>query len=114
MQGHVDCTAKILSITASGHSKIISIKFPEQISQYLAFKGSIAVSGVSLTISKLLEDHFMVSLIPYTLKTTNLGLLRVGNTVNLEIDLIARYLERLVQSKEQETKFQWLKDRNFI
>ncbi|MFH1284883.1 MAG: hypothetical protein ABIH78_04860, partial [Candidatus Peregrinibacteria bacterium] len=89
-------------------------KFPANISRYLAFKGSITINGVSLTISNLQENTFSVDLIPLTLKKTNLGKLKKGDKVNLEIDMVARYLERLLDCKEAEAKYEYLKERNLI
>ncbi len=101
VQGHVDATATVISRTPAGHWDQVRISLPEQISQYVVEKGSIAVDGVSLTVSALSapEDTtawFEVSLIPETLKRTTLGTRAHGDTVNLEVDVIAKYVERLL------------------
>ncbi len=111
VQGHVDGMGTVTSIS---NQHEVEIKFPLELSRFLAFKGSVTINGVSLTISKLLEKNFIVSLIPFTLEQTNLGKLQPGNEVNLEIDLIARYLERMVDEKEGHAKYNFLKERNLI
>jgi riboflavin synthase len=97
VQGHVDATGTVLSREPSEHWDVVRISLPEQISRYVVEKGSIAVDGVSLTVSALGDDWFEVSLIPETLKRTTLGHRPPGETVNLEVDVIAKYVERLVQ-----------------
>ncbi len=114
VQGHVDSTAEIIFIKKNGKNTEISIKTPKKLRKYIAFKGSITVNGVSLTVSKLEDKSFTVALIPHTLEKTNLKELKKGSIVNLEIDLIARYLENLLNQKEKETKYEFLKDRNLI
>ncbi len=96
VSGHVDFCAAIKKITKKGGSKILSIASPPKMAKYFALKGSVTINGVSLTISKLGAESFEVSLIPYSQKTTNLGKLQKGNLVNIEIDLITRYLEKLL------------------
>ena len=91
VQGHVDDTGTVEDKKNEGNSKILKIQFPQHLKKYIALKGSIAINGVSLTISDLTKNTFNVSLIPHTLKNTNLGLLKKGNKVNLEVDILARY-----------------------
>lgn len=114
VQGHVDTTGEVLELSEKENRSTLTINLPKEISKYLAFKGSITINGVSLTVSDLQEKHFSVDLIPHTLEKTNLGKLKKGDKVNLEIDIIARYLERLVTEKESETKFDFLIRRGFI
>jgi riboflavin synthase len=97
VQGHVDATGTILSRAPSEHWDVVRISLPGSIARYVVEKGSIAVDGVSLTVSGLGEDWFEVSLIPETLKRTTLGSRQPGGIVNLEVDVIAKYVERLVQ-----------------
>ncbi len=102
VQGHVDATGTVVSRTQAGHWDQVRISLPEQISRYVVEKGSIAVDGVSLTVSALsppgaTTQWFEVSLIPETLKRTTLGTRSPGDTVNLEVDVIAKYVERLLQ-----------------
>ena len=94
VQGHVDCTGKILKTQKEKSQKTLRISFPKKYSKLLALKGSIAVNGVSLTISSLKKDFFEVCLVSHTLKTTNLSDLKKNDTVNLEFDIISKYNER--------------------
>jgi riboflavin synthase len=93
VQGHVDGVGKVLRADAEG----FEIEAPEEVLRYCVEKGSIAVEGVSLTIARLTEDSFEVALIPHTLDVTTLGVLRPGDEVNLETDVIARHVERLLE-----------------
>ena len=99
VQGHVDATGAVISREPSEHWDVVRIGLPAQISRYVVEKGSIAVDGVSLTVSAIspADDWFEVSLIPETLKRTTLGRRQPGEVVNLEVDVIAKYVERLVQ-----------------
>jgi riboflavin synthase len=97
VQGHVDATGTIVSRAPSEHWDVVRVSLPGSISRYVVEKGSIAVDGVSLTVSGLGDDWFEVSLIPETLKRTTLGGRQPGEAVNLEVDVIAKYVERLVQ-----------------
>ena len=96
VQGHVDTTAKLLAVQAVGQDHKIEIELPKEFAQYVVFKGSIAVSGVSLTVAELHPDRFVNWIIPHTWSVTNLHRLHPGDRVNLEFDLIAKYVERLV------------------
>ena len=97
--GHVDGTGKIISKTKDGIAEIFDISYPSEIGKYLAKKGSVAVDGISLTIVDVNKDFFRLSLIPHSLKMTTLGFKKTGDIVNLEIDVLARYIERLFSSK---------------
>ncbi len=92
VQGHVDGTGKVAEIRREGEGRTIFIAAPPEISEYLVEKGSIAVDGISLTVSELRKTSFGVAVIPHTLAMTNLGGRRVGDNVNLEVDLIAKYV----------------------
>jgi riboflavin synthase len=96
VQGHVDGTGAIVDRTPSEHWELVEISLPEQLARYVVDKGSIAVDGVSLTVVAAAADRFTVSLIPETLARTTLGLKRAGDPVNLEVDVIAKYVERLL------------------
>jgi riboflavin synthase len=98
VQGHVDGTAQLLRRTPGDHWEVVRLSLPDAVKRYVVEKGSIAVDGVSLTVSALGEDFFEVSLIPTTLALTTLGHKHVGDMVNLEIDVIAKYVERLLGS----------------
>ncbi len=90
--GHVDSTGKVIAIQKSGMGKRMTISFPMDLNPYLINKGSVAIDGVSLTIAKLNSSTFEVELIPLSLKNTNLSVLKVGNTVNIECDIIGKYV----------------------
>jgi len=114
VQGHVDFTGTVAQVKADKDSTILQISFPPEMAKYLALKGSITVNGVSLTVSFLKEKAFEVSLIPETIKSTNLNLLKKDSKVNVEVDLIARYLDSLLQDMAQQTTYEFLKERNLI
>jgi riboflavin synthase len=102
VQGHVDTTAKLLEVEAVGQDHRIEIELPLEFAQYVVFKGSIAVSGVSLTVAELHPDRFVSWIIPHTWSMTNLRRLGPGDWVNLEFDLIAKYVERLLGERTVE------------
>jgi len=95
VQGHVDGTGVILSRQPSAHWDLVRIGLPAHLSRYLVEKGSITVDGVSLTVVEVRADEFSVSLIPETLRATTLGARTPGDLVNLEVDVVAKYVERL-------------------
>jgi len=96
VQGHVDGVGEVLSRTASEHWEVVQVSLPGDLDRYLVDKGSITVDGVSLTVVEAHEDSFTVSLIPETLARTTLGSRRVGDLVNLEADVIAKHVEKLL------------------
>jgi riboflavin synthase len=96
VQGHVDATGTIEDVRAEGSSRVVRIAASPELLRYVVEKGSIAVDGVSLTVSAVDEAAFEVSLIPETLERTTLGDARPGATVNLEVDVLAKYVEKLV------------------
>jgi riboflavin synthase len=96
VQGHVDGTGHVIARTPSEHWEVVRVALPTALSRYVVEKGSITVDGVSLTVSRLGHDWFEVSLIPTTLQMTTLGAATVGADVNLEVDVIAKYVERLM------------------
>jgi riboflavin synthase len=95
MQGHVDGTGSVASVTEDGLSRVVRIEAPAELLRYVVQKGSIAVDGVSLTVSAVDDQAFEVSLIPETLERTTLGAAARGRTVNLEVDVLAKYVEKL-------------------
>jgi riboflavin synthase len=99
VQGHVDGVGVVTRILPEGGSVRVWIRAPRALRRYIAEKGSIAVDGVSLTVAGLEGTEFAIALIPHTLAITTLGLLRKGSRVNLEIDVLARYLERLLRER---------------
>lgn len=96
VQGHVDATGKFLSAIREGDFWNVRIGFPKEIGQYLVYKGSISVEGISLTIANLGADFFEIAVIPKTWEMTNLSVLKAGDAVNLEADVIAKYVERIL------------------
>ncbi len=96
VSGHVDAVGRVMSIFADGASWRYEFAMPKEVAHYVAHKGSITINGVSLTVNEVSDGSFTVNLVPHTLQETNLGELRVGSIVNLEVDVIARYLERLL------------------
>ncbi|RJQ46414.1 MAG: riboflavin synthase [Gaiellales bacterium] len=97
MLGHVDATGKIVSIKPEGNAIIYTIQAPEEIRRYLLAQGSVGVDGISLTVARLQKDSFSVSLIPHTVKVTTLGHNGVGYEVNLEADVIGKYVEKIMK-----------------
>jgi riboflavin synthase len=95
VQGHVDGVATLLTRTPGERSDELLFALPADLSRYVALKGSIAVDGVSLTVAGVTDDTFTVALIPTTLEHTTLGFREPGDTVNLEVDVVAKYVERL-------------------
>lgn len=94
VSGHVDGVGEVVSITSEGGSHRVRIRAPRPLHRFIAQKGSIGVEGVSLTVNEVEDDIFGVNLIPHTWEVTTLGDLKVGSPVNLEIDMLARYLAR--------------------
>jgi riboflavin synthase len=96
VQGHVDATATIISRDPQENWQVVRISLPPGLARYVVHKGSITVDGVSLTVSAIGPDSFEISLIPETLSRTTLGIKQPGDTVNLEVDVIAKYVEKLL------------------
>jgi riboflavin synthase len=96
VQGHTDGTATIVSRDPQEHWEVVRVSLPADLARYIVHKGSVTVDGVSLTVSGIGEDWFEVSLIPETLKRTTLGLRQPGAEVNLEVDVLAKYVEKLL------------------
>ncbi len=101
VQGHVDGTGSVRAVRDEGFSRVLEIDVEPPLARYLVEKGSVALDGVSLTVSALDEHGFSVSLIPETLQRTNLGQIGEGATVNIEVDILAKHVERLMQSYQE-------------
>jgi riboflavin synthase alpha subunit len=97
VQGHVDAVGRIQSVEAEGDGLRVFVEAPDDVLRYCVEKGSITVDGVSLTVAELAEDAFAVALVPHTLQATTLSELQPGRAVNLEADVLAKYVERLVR-----------------
>ncbi len=98
LQGHVDTTTKVTSIKREGEGYRFSFKLPKEYSHLVVEKGSIGIDGISLTVAELLPDSFSVAVIPHTFENTNLKFKRSGSLVNLEFDIIGKYVEKMVKS----------------
>jgi riboflavin synthase len=96
VQGHVDARGKFLDAESIGDSWTVRVAYPPEIAQYLVFKGSVAVEGISLTIAALTDEYFEIAVIPKTWEVTNFSHLNPGDEVNLEADVIAKYVERIL------------------
>jgi riboflavin synthase len=96
VQGHVDGVGTVSGVREDGFSRVVTIDAPPDVLRYVVEKGSIAVNGVSLTVSAISDEAFEVSLIPETLERTTLGQAAPGAVVNLEVDVLAKYVEKLV------------------
>jgi riboflavin synthase len=99
VQGHVDGVGTVAAVQEDGFARLVRIDAPASVLRYIVEKGSIAVDGVSLTVAGLDNGSFTVSLIPETLQRTNLGEAELGTTVNLEVDVLAKYVERLIGAR---------------
>lgn len=99
VQGHVDTYGAVTKVTAEGEGRRMSVDVAPKYRHYLAEKGSIAIDGVSMTVAAVTDTGFEIALIPHTLQVTTLGLRRPGDQVNLEFDVLAKYLERLLENR---------------
>lgn len=100
VQGHVDGVGVVVAVEAEGDGLRMTIEAPQSVSEYLVEKGSVTVQGVSLTVAGLAGSKFQVALIPHTLEVTTLGDLAVGHEVNLEADILAKYIEALIRKRD--------------
>ncbi|MEK6289695.1 MAG: riboflavin synthase [Acidobacteriota bacterium] len=100
VQGHVDGTAELISVTPEGNAYRMRFKFARELGRYIAMKGSITVDGISLTVAGLGDDWFEVAIIPHTWRETSLRDLKRGDLVNIEVDVLAKYVERLMLYRE--------------
>ncbi len=99
VQGHIDGTSKIISIVKKGNSYLFAFSFPKSLKKYLVDKGSISINGISLTIISVTTDEFTVGIIPHTWEQTMLHQAQVGDFVNLEVDVLAKYIENQLRLK---------------
>ena len=100
VQGHVDTTAAILDLSPHGQDHRLEIALPSEFAQLVVFKGSIAVDGISLTVAEVRDSSFVCWIIPHTLAETNLSTRRPGDRVNLEFDMLAKYVERIISHRK--------------
>ena len=101
VQGHVDARGQFVSVENHGESWTVRIAYPKEIARYLVFKGSVAVEGISLTIAGLTDEYFEIAIIPKTWEVTNFSHLKPGDAVNLEVDVIGKYVEKLLATDER-------------
>ncbi len=109
VSGHVDCVGKVVSCVADARSVRLAIEIPAQYAHYVAKKGSICIDGVSLTINEVSGSRFELNIIPHTADVTIIGDYTVGTSVNVEVDLLARYLERLLSKDGDDISLEFLK-----
>lgn len=116
VSGHIDCTAEFVNAKQDGFSKEFFFKLPKEFIKYVIYKGSIAINGVSLTVASINNDIFSVELIPTTLKEVNLSQLKKGEYVNIETDLFAKYVEKILNSKDNTSKitYGFLAENGFV
>lgn len=99
VQGHVDGVGVVLDIRPEGDSRRVVLSVPEELERYLVYKGSVAVDGVALTVTAVAKRSFEVALIPHTLASTTLGSWKVGDRANIEVDILAKYVEKLLVTR---------------
>jgi riboflavin synthase len=115
VQGHVDARGAFISAVRSGDFWTVRIGYPAEIGQYFVYKGSVSVEGISLTIASLTDSYFEIAIIPKTWELTNLSSLKTGDEVNLEADIVAKYVERIISYRKPEDPItmEMLKDAGF-
>jgi len=114
VQGHIDDTGKIVSIRQEQKSKLMTVAAPHPLMRYMAVKGFVAVDGLSLTIAELGADSFTVSLVEFSQNKTTIGRKKVGDVVNLEVDIIAKYVESLAKHSGEGITFDFLQEHGFV
>ncbi len=102
--GHVDSVSKILGIKKESESYLFEFSIPEELNKFIAEKGSIAIDGISLTIAKKFKASFVVAIVPYTFNHTNLQYRKIGDFVNLEVDILARYVNSILIEQKTDSK----------
>lgn len=103
VSGHIDCVGEIATVSPKGEQVDISVKFPEEFSRYLVNKGSVAIEGISLTVVEAGQGYLKVSTIPITLQSTNMVYKKIGDKVNLEFDVLAKYIEKMLSSNSNKS-----------
>lgn len=114
VSGHVDCTGTVTNIMADARSLRLSIEIPPEFARYVARKGSVCVDGVSLTVNAVSANRFDLNIIPHTAETTIIGSYAKGTVVNVEVDLLARYLERLLTKDADGISLEFLKAHGYV
>jgi len=114
VQGHVDNTGRVAAILRNGGGMIVRFEAPTEVMCYIVKKGFIAIDGISLTIVDFDASSFQVSVVDYTQKHTTLGNRRIGDLINLEVDIIAKYVERLSQARRSDINVDFLQEHGFL
>ena len=114
VSGHVDAVTKVASIYDNGRAKDIWLEMPAELKQYIVKKGSITIDGISLTVNDVNESQFKLTIVPHTSAETTLDTLCIGDSVNVEIDVIARYVERLLNTKNEGVSMDLLARTGFL
>jgi riboflavin synthase len=96
VQGHVDCSSKVISFERSGTDYRLEVEVPADFAHYAAYKGSVAINGISLTVAELLPKSLAVWIIPHTKRRTNMDIIQAGDLANIEFDILAKYVERML------------------
>jgi riboflavin synthase len=96
VQGHIDCSSKVISFERAGNDYRLEVDLPSDFTHYAAYKGSVALNGISLTIAELLPKSFAVFIIPHTKRHTNIDIIQPGDLLNIEFDILAKYVERML------------------
>jgi riboflavin synthase len=115
VSGHVDFVGRIKSIVQRDQSHIFEFGFPKEYQGHFVEKGSVAVDGISFTVVRIFKDSFTVSVIPFTMKETTLGMKRMGDTANIETDMIGKYVQRFLSLKKEKNEIteEWLKEKGW-
>lgn len=114
VSGHVDSVSRVAAIYDNGRAKDIWVELPTELKKYVVKKGSITIDGISLTVNDVNESQFKLTIVPHTSSETTLDKINVGSQVNVEIDLIARYVERLIQTKDNGVSMDLLARTGFL
>ncbi len=114
VSGHVDCIGKVVRVGSDARSIRLSIEIPAEFARYVARKGSVCVDGVSLTINEVSGNTFDLNIIPHTAETTTIGDYAAGTTVNIEVDLLARYVERLLAKDKNGLSMEFLEAHGYV
>lgn len=114
VSGHVDSVSRVAAIYDNGRAKDIWIELPVDLKKYIVKKGSITIDGISLTVNDVNESQFKLTIVPHTSSETTLDKINIGSQVNVEIDLIARYVERLIQTKDNGVSMDLLARTGFL
>jgi riboflavin synthase len=114
VQGHIDGTGKVISVVKHGEATIISIEAPPEIMRYIVKRGFVAIDGISLTVISLEKASFAVSIVEHTFKNTTIGSRRVSDVVNIEVDIVAKYVEKLNKKDGAGVTLDFLKEHGFI